>query len=676
MKKKNKARLSMYTTLVLYALVPLITVLTVLGLFVANYNRHDTINTAKQSLVSINNGIGYSIDYFDKMCNNTVKTFATAPIVTEYLKNPDNPELEKKAQDYTVKYFNALNDWEGIYIADWNSKVLTHPAPPVIGKVMREGDRLEQLRNDMLSVDEVLDYGIITSPASGELIISMYYVVKDENNKPIGYVGAGAFLKPICISISDVSNLGYESAHLYIVDNDGSIVYHPDETKIGQPIEEDDINNLLEKLNTGEYMGSTVIDNKDCYKVCYPGYNNNYLSIIYVTRDDIISGVSTSLKIICGIAGIGIILFAILALFIGKVISDPLKEIAKSALMLSEGNVNVECNAKSHIKETVGIIDAVDELCTNISKAVNDVTVCTNEVESAVGVVSLKTENNTSSVNNISEAVNEVSLTSQQVAESAQEINEKTEKLGNNIDMISTSVEALRDSSDKIEKANHDASIEMGKALKSSEQSAEAVNNIVLKINETSAAIDKIKNCVSVISEITDQTNLLSLNASIEAARAGESGRGFAVVAQEIRSLSDASKESAEEISNVINSIIGLFSENVSLANEVKDIIDKEVNAIVETQDKFKTLSGLVESSVNEIQSINGMVEDLTEIKQVLVSATVDLSAMSEELGAGAEEASASCSSVSIACDEALNEVSKMKESNNSLVKAMGFFKV
>jgi len=94
-------------------------------------------------MLSIIKQTGAAFDYTTVESEIAIKSFIEAPIVREFMKNPGDGNLAKKAQDYTVNYFNQLDGWEGIYMADWNSKVLTHPAPPVIGRVMREGDRLQ-----------------------------------------------------------------------------------------------------------------------------------------------------------------------------------------------------------------------------------------------------------------------------------------------------------------------------------------------------------------------------------------------------------------------------------------------------------------------------------------------------------------------------------------------------
>lgn len=677
--KNSKGKLSIYTTLVLYALVPLITTVTIISLIFSLNSRSNTKKMIEQSLMSVNNSTGYSIDYFDKMCNDSVKTFATAPIVKEFLLDPDNEELAAKAEQYTVDYFNALDGWEGIYIADWNSKVLTHPAPPVIGKVMREGDKLEQLRNDMLNADGVLDYGIIVSPASGQLIISMYYAVYDDNKNPIGYVGAGTFINPICDSVSDVSTLGLPSAYMYVVDDDKTILYHPQEEKIGQPFENEALDAIFMKLSEGVEVEPGVItytyNGTEKHASYYVGYGGNYISLITTDSSDFTRNVNKITTLIFIISICGIIFFSVLASFIGRLIATPLKNIAECALQLADGSTEINMNAKSHINELVSIIDAFHTLTENISKAITEVRTNVSKVDKSVDNVADKTTANADSISQINQVIEEVAQTSQQVAESAQSINNKAEKLGNDIDIISSSVKRLKETSDSISEANAEAGEDMAKTMESSNKTSKAVALIVEKIKKTNEAVDKINACVEVISGITSQTNLLSLNASIEAARAGEFGRGFSVVAGEIRNLSDASKESAEEIITIVNEIVELSNQNSKSANEIMDIINSELNTIEETQEKYKILSELVESSLKEVETINGMTENLLDVKVELISSTIDLGAMSEELGASSEEVAANCTTVSGACDDTQAEADIMRNANNDLAEAIKFFK-
>ena len=88
-------------------------------------------------------------------------SFSKAPVVAEFLKNPGNAELQKKAQDYTESYFAGLEGWEGIYISEWNTHVIAHSNTSAVGMVMREGESLEKLQNSIKAAGDVYNTGML-----------------------------------------------------------------------------------------------------------------------------------------------------------------------------------------------------------------------------------------------------------------------------------------------------------------------------------------------------------------------------------------------------------------------------------------------------------------------------------------------------------------------------------
>ena len=251
-KKFTGFKLNMYSTLVMFALIPMIVAVAVLLIINLNKSSSEIGGLSNNSMLSTVQSIGAGVDNYFATSEETVRSFATAPIVKECLMNPDDPEIQAKAQQYTVDYFSQLDGWEGIYIATWETEVKTHPVDAVVGRVMREGDALKFLQDSMLAAGDILDLGIIVSPASGQNIISMYCPVYD-GDTPIGYVGAGSFVQGIAQKYSDVSALGLDSAYLYIVDNEGTMLYHPDESKIGNPVENEVVKGLVEAIQAGQH---------------------------------------------------------------------------------------------------------------------------------------------------------------------------------------------------------------------------------------------------------------------------------------------------------------------------------------------------------------------------------------------------------------------------------------
>ena len=146
------------------------------------------------------------------------------------------------------------------------------------------------------------------------------------------------------------------------------------------------------------------------------------------------------------------------------------------------------------------------------------------------------------------------------------------------------------------------ASEEIMKELNGSNESTkESVLRVAEQITDMNGAIQNITKAVSMIQDIADETDLLSLNASIEAARAGEAGRGFAVVAEQISKLADQSKRSATEIEQIIQNIMESSGRMVEIMGEVEANMNHQQSKLEETGVKTAAVADGVENSLQHI---------------------------------------------------------------------------
>lgn len=668
--------ISFYTILLLLVLVPTITVSISLSIVMYNMTSREIRDSMNNSMVSYITEMGIAYDNTTETAKTIMRTFASNPDVISYLKNQDDTELGEKVQEYTKNYFGQLDGWEGIYLASWESKVLSHPTDSVVGRVMREGDRLKQLQDSMLSSDGVYNVGIINSPASGQLIMSMYMPVMD-GNVPLGYVGAGTYVHDNIRPLDNADNIGLESAYTYVVDNHGTILYHPDSGKVGGMSENEALLEVLANLGNADSKKtgtiSYVYNGVKKHAAYYVGEEQHYVAVFTTDEREILTNTKRNLNIMVISAGVLILFFSALAFIVSKLIVKPLKKMVNVIEAFSKGNTDVNTDVRTMVTESRNIRDSATNFKGALREALGAVKNASLVLKDSIDDVRAKTVDNTDKVNQINTAISEISQTSQNVAQNAQDITEQTITLSDKIDILFKNVAELDKSAGLIKTNNENAAAQMSIVMAAAQSSVDAVDGIAEKIQETNLAIDEISKCVSVIEEISSQTNLLSLNASIEAARAGEAGKGFAVVAEEIRHLSDSTAESAQEIKQIIEKVVKLSEVTVDYANKVVRTTEEEQQNISDTQQQFAILSDAVTNSLDNIYDIKNVTDILENIKSHLVTATSNLGAIAEELGASAQEASANCHTVAQTCNDTELSTRMMQKADKDMMDDIEF---
>lgn len=185
------------------ALTSVITILTILSIALlyattqsgmTSLMKTSAQNSMKSSLNSQTTLIGEYVAHQEDL----LREFSVSPVIADYLKDINNKDKQQKAQKYTESYYKGLDNWEGLYAGEWNTHVVTHSDPKIVGMTTRKGDELKQLQDAMTSANGLYDAGIIISPASQKLTLSMYCPVFDTDGTSIlGYVGGGTVLRKI-----------------------------------------------------------------------------------------------------------------------------------------------------------------------------------------------------------------------------------------------------------------------------------------------------------------------------------------------------------------------------------------------------------------------------------------------------------------------------------------------
>lgn len=307
-----------------------------------------------------------------------------------------------------------------------------------------------------------------------------------------------------------------------------------------------------------------------------------------------------------------------------------LTEMSLFAERIASGDltVNATTDTKDKVltKAFIRMVSNLRELVLKINKEVEQV----NSIAASFAVVSEQSSKNSA----------QLSLAIEQIAKAANEVAQSTQS-------ASSSSMKAQELSKQGKIVLHDMS---GKV--------DAIRNSMLKsvenIKKLSNRSNEILEMTSVITDIADQTNLLSLNAAIEAARAGEAGRGFAVVASEIRKLSDSSQKQSQRISKTIQDIL-------ANTKQTQETTEKEAQHVEEGMNMINLVNKMFLEIVEQVDNIAAKME------QIAANAE-ETSASTEEVSAQAEEQNASMSEIAVSATQ-------LKTSADSLQKSVSIFK-
>jgi methyl-accepting chemotaxis protein len=246
-------------------------------------------------------------------------------------------------------------------------------------------------------------------------------------------------------------------------------------------------------------------------------------------------------------------------------------------------------------------------------------------------------------------ASEQVAVTVEQIAkgatDQATEINESVSNMDNlseGITFVEADVSKVITIANQISNLNANASKTISALNSKTSQVSDTTNSVSININDLSKSMKEIQKILKIMIGISEQTNLLSLNAAIEAARAGEAGRGFAVVANEVKKLAEQSKEFTSSINSIISSI-GLKTDNtVQEVMKSNTVVNEQIRAVKDTEELFKTVFSAMEDVLSNIARTEKSVENIMKSKEKVLESMENISAVAEESAATTQEISAS----------------------------------
>lgn len=593
--------------------------------------------------------------------------FALGSEVEDLLGNPADPQLLSKAQQYTEDFAGVKGIFEGLYIATPSTYVLTHTSPSAVGMTTRSGDSLEEFQETILAQPQLTNLGIMKSPGTGSMILSMYYPIFD-GKKCIGYVGAGVFASRLMDALLDLNIEGLpNSEYVFLNVETGLYLYHENESLLNTRTTDEGYLEILRRIQangSSQAATYTYVDDGGAEQLVVYKYlkDRNWVFMVHDSAAEVYSEVKivrAAVGVLCASVGAVIVLVTLLILFmegrelmvmehaiqrLGNLELTADRELTpfydrKDEIGLIAQTIHHVCDCLRKTIEDIGRIlgemadgNIAVDVTKNASYYIGDFRVLAESLKSIRGHLTEVMRDITQIAKKVNNGANQVSAGAQSLSQGAAQQKESINGLVCNItditEQIQNSTVRCGNASDLVSRATGYAA----EADTKMEQLITATRNL----DQSSA---KISSITKTIEDIALQTNLLALNASIEATRAGAAGKGFSVVSDEVRSLAAKSAEAARNTSSLIDRSIHdvkTGAESTNMAISAMQIISECIQSIKTQMDEIALASvqqsEMIVSVENRIKEVSRVIQENSDAAEKSAAISNALSEQSRTL--------------------------------------------
>lgn len=480
-------------------------------------------------------------------------------------------------------------------------------------------------------------------------------------------------------NLSDVKLEGMDSAYMYVVQNDGTMLYHPTKEKVGQPVENAVIKGVVQQLQDGKKPSTAVVEYDFNGTTKYSAYtilNNENILVLTADESEALAGITTVTGVAVGISAIVVLLAIIICFILGRRLMRPLVKVSTIIEEIANGDINADFGMVKETNDEIGlIIEKMKELTQSLGSIVGKIRNSSDTMSSNSYELNDTSSQTLAANNEISKAVEDVAEGSTGMAASISKINENLLEMSNETKDINASVDEIKNQTVAVQ----DSSKIMNDKIKSMQDSShkmdEGISAISKRIETVNTTVDKVSNIVSVIEEISSETNLLSLNASIEAARAGDAGKGFAVVAQEIRVLSDNTNTELENIKQIISSLVEECRYCVQASGTIVEDNAKQKEEIKAVLDEFGSLDEQIQKTAEKADEIEELVTAMIELNDDITKSSNSLTDVSAANAAATEEMNANIEELNAMMHGVSEMAGHMNDESDGLKEALSFFR-
>ena len=686
MKKINtkgmKARLFLgYMAVVI---IPLVSILLIVNYIVSDESRDAFAERTNGEISQIDN---YLTSVFNKqkedvnmIVSHKVVRSADASVTTYMGQATDDPatpeinggieqkiweELDNYGQAHPDTIYLVLGTKYGGYIA-WPKGQVYKKYDPRIRPWYRDGV-------------ENRGKTIITDPYKWkeDVLVSAVRSVDDLNGNVLGVICLDYNLKKLSQLIKNLK-IG-ETGYVVLATGDGTILAHPKRPELNfKKLVDTGIEAFrgIEKTEFGRKFYSH--EGEDKMAVIYTSKSTGWKFLGILDEKEIDAGATKITGIVSVVGAVFIAIALVLAFFLSDRFASPILSLIEIIKQTSGGDFTMEIPEKlTGRHDEIGdlsrnfsiFVDEMKKIITDLQMAFDQLAVSSEEMAGTVSTFSESFQSQSASAEEISASTEQISAGMDNVARSTDDQNRTMELLSDQINNLASLIKE----NEALVQETSSLTDNMSSLAREGEDSLKGMDAIMLKITESSKDMTGI---LKIINDISEQINLLSLNAAIEAARAGDAGRGFAVVADEISGLADKTAQSLKEINNLINvNNVEIQNGQEGITNSI-NLISKIIEGVGKINDMAQKISGFMSEQIDSRNLVSDYSTKVMGMSENIKNSTGEEKLAVEEISKSINDISQNIQSNAAGSEEMASGAEELAGMAENLKEKMHFFSV